>query len=80
MEGFSFGSLVKNLPASVRDTDLIPDPGEPHMPGSNLARTLQLLSLCPRARAQQQLKPNCLRACAQQPGKPLQWEAEAPQL
>ena len=80
MEGFPCGSVVKNLPASVGDTDLIPDPGEPHMSGSNLASTSQLLSLCSRARVQKLLKPKCLRACAQQPEKPLQWEAEAPQL
>ena len=72
MEGFSCGSVVKNLPASVGDTDFIPDPGEPHMPGSNLASTSQLLSLCSRAHVQKLLKPKCLRACAQQPEKPLQ--------
>ena len=62
----------KESSASVGDTDLIPDPGEPHMPGSNLASTSQLLSLCSRAHVQKLLKPKCLRACAQQPEKPLQ--------
>ena len=34
-KGFPGGSVVKNLPATVGDTDLIPDPGKSHMPHSN---------------------------------------------
>ena len=30
--GFPRGSVVKNLPAHAKDTDLVPDPGRPHMP------------------------------------------------
>ena len=35
--GFPGGSVAKNLPASVGDTGLIPDPGRSHMPWSNQA-------------------------------------------
>jgi len=50
-EGFSSGSVIKNLPASAGDSGLIPDPGESHMPQSNYAHAPQLLGLCCRARS-----------------------------
>ena len=37
-------SVVKNPPADVRHTSLIPDPQRPHMPQSNQAHEPQLLS------------------------------------
>ena len=33
-QGFPRGSVIKNPPASAGDTDSIPDPGRPHMPGA----------------------------------------------
>ena len=35
LEGFSGGSLVKNLPAKAGDTGLISDLARSHMPGDN---------------------------------------------
>ena len=40
----------KNLPVNAGDMDLIPGPGRFHMPWSNSARALQLLSPCTVAR------------------------------
>ena len=64
---FPSGPVVKNPPANVGDTDLIPAPGRSHMQWSNKACMLQLLTLSAAARALQQEKP-------------LQWEAHTPQL
>ena len=44
--GFLGGSVVKNLPANVRNRGSIPDPGRSHMPWSNKAHAPQLSSLC----------------------------------
>ena len=70
--GFPGGAGVKNLPADAGDTGSIPCPGGPHMPQSNQAGALQLLSLCSRAWQPQVLKPTCPEAPASQQGKPLQ--------
>ena len=75
-QGFTGGSVVKNLPASARDTGSIPDPGRFHIPWS------KSVSLCFRAQEPQLLSPcapttgACVpRARALQWKKPLQWEA-----
>ena len=77
-ECFPGGSVVKNLPANAGDTGSIPDPGRFHMPWSNKACALQLLSLCSRAQ-ELQLRPRaaitevCVpRTCALQQENPLQ--------
>ena len=44
-EDFPGGTMDKNLPASVGDMDLIPDPDRFHMLQSNWVHVLQLLSL-----------------------------------
>ena len=71
----------------VGDMGSIPDLGRSHMPQSNQARVPQLLRLCSRAQETQLLSPcaataklECLRACAPQQEKPLQWEVLARQL
>ena len=48
-EDFPGGSVVKNLPCNVGDTDSIPGSGRSHMSGSNWALAPQLLSLFSRA-------------------------------
>ena len=53
-EGFSGGTMVKNLPANAGDMSSIPDLGRSHMLQSNEARVPQLLNPCSRAR-----KPTC---------------------
>ena len=71
-QGFRGGSVVKNLPAHSRDRGSIWDPGRSHMPRSNQACALQLLSVCSRARGLQLLRPRAttaktahsFRACA----------------
>ena len=55
--GFPGGAVVKNPPANAGDTGLSPGLGRSHMPRSNQARALQLLSLRSRAREPQQLSP-----------------------
>ena len=52
--------VVKNLPASAGNTGWIPDLGRSHMPWSKEAHGPQLLSLGPRTRELQLLKPECL--------------------
>ena len=78
--GFPGGSVVKNPPANARDTALIPYLGGSHMPRSNSAHALQLLSLCFRARELKLLKPRCPRAHALKQEKPPQREACGLQL
>ena len=55
------GSVVRNPAASIGDMGLIPDPERSHVllePGSHDYCTQQLLKpTCPKARAQQQVKP-----------------------
>ena len=58
-----------------------------HMPQGNYDPVPQLLSLCSRAQEPKWLnlqatatESACLRACAPQEEKPLQWEACTPQL
>ena len=58
--GFPGGAVIKNLPANAGDTGSSPGPGGSHMPRSSWAREPQLLSLRPRARESQLLKPACL--------------------
>ena len=41
-QGFPGGSVVKNLPANARDSDLIPCLGRSYIPQSGLARLLSL--------------------------------------
>ena len=41
--------MIKNPPASAGDPGSIPDPGRSHVPQSNYANALQLVSLCSRA-------------------------------
>ena len=43
--GFPGGAVVENLPANAGDTGSSPGLGRSHMPRSNWARELQLLSL-----------------------------------
>ena len=57
LQGFPGGSVVENLPAIAGDMGLIPTLGRSHMPHSSTACAPQLLSLCPRACAPQQEKP-----------------------
>ena len=66
-EGFPSDPVVKNPPANAGDTNSIPDPGRSHRFQSNQA---QLLSLCSRAWAPQQLKFMCPGACTLQQEKP----------
>ena len=54
--GFPGGSVVKNLPASVRDTGSIPDSGRSCIT-QNQACVPQLLSLCSRVWEPQLLSP-----------------------
>ena len=49
--------MVENLPANAGDMGSSPAPGRSHMPRSDWARALQLLSLRSGARAPQLLKP-----------------------
>ena len=79
--------MVKNPPANAGDRSSIPDPGRSHMPRSNKAHALQLVSPHSRAQELQILSPRatateatCPRACALQQEKSLQREARAPQL
>ena len=58
-EGFPGDSAVETLPANAGDPGLIPDLGRSHVPSSNKAGALQLLSLCSRAWEQQRLSPMC---------------------
>ena len=58
----------------------IPDLGGSHMPRSNQAHMLQLLSLCSRAHVPQLLKPVCPTAYAPQQEKPPQREGLTLQL
>ena len=44
-QGFPGGAVVENLPANAGDTGSSPGLGRSHMPRSNWARVLQLLSL-----------------------------------
>ena len=69
-QGFPGGSVVKNLPANAGEVGPITDVGRSHMPRSNSAPVLRLLSLCSRAGEPQLLSP-CPRAHASQ-DKPLQ--------
>ena len=54
-EGFPGGAVVKNLAANAGDLGSSPGLGRSHMPRSNKARALLLLSLHSRARAPQLL-------------------------
>ena len=69
--GFPGGSVVKNLPANVGDTGLIPGLGRSRMQWSHEAHVPQLLNLRSRvwelqllAHMPQILKPSCPRVCA----------------
>ena len=54
---FPGSAVVKNLPANAGNTGSSPGLGRSHMPRNNKACEPQLLSLCPRAREPQLLKP-----------------------
>ena len=54
---FPGGAVVKNPPANAGDMGSIPGPGRSHMPQSNKACALQLLSLHSRAHEPQLLSP-----------------------
>ena len=84
IQGFPGGSVVKNPPANAGDRSSIPDPGRSHTLQSKKAHEPQLVSphsgaqeLSPCATTTEATRP---RACALQQGKPLRWEAGAPQL
>ena len=64
--------MEKNLPANVGDVASIPGPGRSHLPRSNEAPVLQLLSVCSRAREPQLLKLVNPRAHAPKGNKLLQ--------
>ena len=68
-QGFSGGSVVKNLPADAGDRGSIPGLGRPHVPQSSYSHAPQLLSPCSRAQdlqLPQLLKPMRPRALASQ--------------
>ena len=65
MKDFLGGPVVKNLPAIAGDVGLIPDLARFHVPWSNEARVLQLLSLHVAI-----VKAAPSRACAVQQEKP----------
>ena len=46
LPGFPGGAVVENPPANAGDTGSSPGLGRSHMPRSNWAHELQLLSLC----------------------------------
>ncbi|KAJ8798260.1 hypothetical protein J1605_001385 [Eschrichtius robustus] len=52
-QGFLGGAVVKNPPATARDTGSSTGPGRSHMPRSNEARVPKVLSLRYRAREPQ---------------------------
>ena len=56
-QGFPGGSVVKNLPANARDSDLIPCLGRSYIPQSGLACVPQLLSLGSSTQESQLLSP-----------------------
>ena len=56
---FPGGPVVKNLPANVADTSLIPDMGRLHMLGNNETHAPHLLSPQPTARAPQPERSHC---------------------
>ena len=60
--------MVENPPANAGDMGSIAGPGRSHMPQSNWARELQLLSLRSRVRGPQLLSPCVTAAEAQVPG------------
>ena len=60
--GFPDGSGVQNLPANAGDRGSGPDLGKSHVPQSNEARVLQLLSLSSRAWEPQLLSPHTAAA------------------
>ena len=73
---FTGGPVVKNLPASLQDTDLIPD-----LEGSmchEATKPCAMTEPTSRAHKPRPLKPVCPRACTQQE-KPPQLEAYVPQ-
>ena len=67
--GIPWWFSVKNLPASRRDTGLVPALGRSHMPWGNYAWAPQLLSLLSRAHEIKLLKHTCPRAHALQQEK-----------
>ena len=67
MKDFPGGPVVKNTPAKAGDMGLIPDLGRFHMPWSNEAHVLQLLSLHVAI-----VKAAPSRTCALQQEKPWQ--------
>ena len=62
--GFPGGSVVKNLPANIGDTDSNSDPGKSHMPWRQLSpSTTATESLCTRARSPNYWCPLTLEMC-----------------
>ena len=78
--GFPGGPVVNSPPCNAGDISPISGLGRSHMLWSNRACVPQLLILCSRACKLQLLKAMNPRACAVQEEKPLQWEAQAPEL
>ena len=78
--GFPGGPVVNSPPCNAGDISPISGLGRSHMLWSNRACVPQLLILCSRACKLQLLKAMNSRACAVQEEKPLQWEAQAPEL
>ena len=72
MGDFPGGVVDNNLPVHAGDMGLIPGPGRSHMPQTNWAHMLQLLS-----QSAPTTEAHAPRACALQQEKPPQWEANS---
>ena len=77
---FPGGPVVKNPPAKVEVTGLIPGLGRFHMPPGNQANAPQLLSQYSRGCEPQLLKPKGARIGVPKQEKTTQGEAHTPQL
>ena len=72
MGDFPGGVVDNNLPVHAGDMGSIPGPGRSHMPQTNWAHMLQLLS-----QSAPTTEAHAPRACALQQEKPPQWEANS---
>ena len=64
---FPDGTVIKNLPANAGDMSSIAGSGRFHMPQSNGARELQLVSLCSRVLQPQLVSPSAATTEARVP-------------